>query len=56
MKLSPEDKLRDKAHGRVIARAMNEANVQKEKNMASAEKRRATLLENAAQKALSGRA
>ena len=40
--------------GRVIAHAMNEVNVQKEKNMAKADKRKATMLENAAEKALSG--
>jgi len=40
--------------GRVIAHAMNEVNIQKEKNMAKADKRKATMLENAAEKALSG--
>ena len=56
MKSSPQSKLRSKwmETGRVIAHAMNEVNVQKEKNMAKADKRRATMLENAAEKALSG--
>lgn len=40
--------------GRVIARGMDEVRVQKEKNMAKADKRRQTMLENAAEKALSG--
>lgn len=50
MKLSPEDKAKDVEHGRVIARAMNEANIQKEKNMASAAKRKETTLRNAAER------
>ena len=53
MKLSQKDKLVE--HGRVIARAMDDLKVQKEKNMASAAKRKATMLENAAEKALSGK-
>lgn len=53
---SSQTKLRDKwmETGRVIAHAMNEVNIQKEKNMAKADKRKATMLENAAEKALSG--
>lgn len=56
MKLSQKDKKVEQMnqHGRVIARAMDELNVQKEKNMAKAEKRRATMLENAAEKELFG--
>ena len=56
MKLSQKNNLREKwmETGRVIAHAMNEVNVQKEKNMAKAEKRKATMLENAAERALSG--
>lgn len=42
-------------HGRVIARAFDDIKVEKEKNMAKADKRRATMLENAAEKALSGK-
>lgn len=41
-------------HGRVIARAIDEVKVEKQKNMIKAEKRRATMLENAAERALSG--
>lgn len=41
--------------GRVIARGMHQEKVQQEKNMMKAERRKATMLENAAQKALSGR-
>jgi hypothetical protein len=53
---SSQNNLREKwmETGRVIAHAMNEVNVQKEKNMAKADKRKATMLENAAEKALSG--
>jgi hypothetical protein len=40
--------------GRAIARALHEEKAQRQKNMAAAEKRRTTMLENAAQKALSG--
>lgn len=40
--------------GRVIARAMRLEKVQHEKNMIKAERRKATMLENAAEKALSG--
>ena len=56
MNSSDKNKLRSKwmETGRVIAHAMNEVNIQKEKNMAKADKRRATMLENAAEKALSG--
>ncbi len=42
-------------HGRVIARGMQDVKVEQEKNMATAEKRRATMLENLADKALSGK-
>lgn len=35
-------------HGRAIARAMDEVKVQKEKNMARAEKRKETMLHKAA--------
>jgi hypothetical protein len=52
MKLSPKDKLKE--HGRVIARGMHEAKVEQQKNMAKAEKRKATMLERAAEIALSG--
>ncbi len=41
-------------HGRVIARGMHELKVEQQKNMAKAEKRQATMLERAAEKALSG--
>ncbi len=41
-------------HGRVIARGMSDVKVEQQKNMAKAEKRRATMLERAAEKALSG--
>lgn len=41
--------------GRVIARAMHDVKVEREKNMIKAEKRRATMLENAAERALSGK-
>lgn len=41
-------------HGRVIARAIDEVKVEKEKNMAKAEKRKSTMLERAAERALSG--
>ena len=52
MKLSPEDKLVE--HGRVIARGMHLEKVQQEKNMIKADRRKATMLENAAEIALSG--
>lgn len=60
MKLSPEAKEQArldglKEHGRVIARGMHEENMRREKNMATAEKRKATMLERAAERALSGR-
>lgn len=42
-------------YGRVIAQGMEDVKVQKEKNMAKAEKRTQTMLSNAAEKALSGR-
>lgn len=53
MKLSPEDKQLAEEHGRVIARAMHSENVRREKNMASAEKRKDTMLRNAADKEMS---
>ncbi len=40
--------------GRAIARGISEENARKERNQASADKRQATMLERAAQKALSG--
>jgi len=52
MKLSHKDKLVEQ--GRVMAHAMNEVKVQREKNMIKADRRKATMLENAAEKALSG--
>lgn len=50
MKSSKEFKksLEVKEHGRAIARAMDEYKVQKEKNMAKAEKRTDTMLRRAA--------
>lgn len=42
-------------YGRVIARGMEDVKVEKEKNMTKAVKRRATMLERAAQQALSGK-
>lgn len=42
-------------HGRIIARGINDVKVEQEKNMMKAVKRRATMLENAAAKALSGK-
>ena len=49
-KLSPDDKKLAEEHGRVIARATHEENVRITKNMASAVKRKETLLRNAADK------
>jgi hypothetical protein len=43
-----------KEHGRIIAQAIQRQKVDKEKNMMKAVKRRETMLENAAEKALSG--
>lgn len=40
--------------GRVIAQALSEQEAQKQKNMMKAEKRKATLLEKAAEKHLAG--
>lgn len=40
--------------GRVIARGMHQEKVQQEKNMIKADRRKATMLEHAAEKALSG--
>lgn len=50
MKLSKEDKMVEQ--GRAIARAMHEENVQRQKNMVKAERRKATMLERAADKEL----
>lgn len=52
MKLSLEDKQVER--GRAIARGMHLQQVQQEKNMAKAEKRRDTMLKNAAEQALLG--
>lgn len=41
-------------HGRVIAHGIEDVKVEKQKNMAKAEKRHQTMLERAAQRALSG--
>lgn len=41
-------------HGRVIARGMEDAKVEQQKNMAKAAKRQQTMLERAAERALSG--
>ncbi len=54
MKLSPILINKDVEQGRAIARGIAEQNAQKERNQASAVKRQATMLERAAQKALSG--
>lgn len=51
-KPSKEEKLME--HGRIIARAMDDVKVEKEKNMIKAGKRRETMLRNAAEQALSG--
>lgn len=40
--------------GRAIARGITEENARKEKNQAKADKRQATMLERAAERALSG--
>jgi len=57
MKSSINDKEQEKVreHGRVIARGMQDIKVEQQKNMAKAEKRRATMLEKAAESALSGK-
>ncbi len=55
MKLSAEDKEKEvREHGRVIARGMEDLKVEKQKNMIKAEKRKQTMLSNAAERALSG--
>lgn len=41
-------------NGRAMARGMRQENMQHEKNMAKASKRQQTMLENAAEQALSG--
>lgn len=41
-------------NGRVIAQAIEDLKVEKEKNMTKAAKRKATMLENAAERALTG--
>lgn len=51
-KISNDETLRE--HGRVIARGIQDIKVENEKNMAKAEKRKATMLERAAERALSG--
>jgi hypothetical protein len=51
--MSEADQIRE--HGRVIARGMQDVKVEQQKNMATAEKRRATMLERAAEKLLSGK-
>ena len=43
-------------HGSVTAHGIEDVKVEKEKNMMKAEKRRHTMLERAAERALSGRA
>lgn len=53
MNLSQNNKKQEQL-GRVIAQGMEKEKVVKEKNMIKAEKRKATMLENAAQIALSG--
>lgn len=52
-----EDKKEQEArnYGRVIARGMEDAKVEREKNMTKAAKRHTTMLERAAQQALSGK-
>lgn len=51
MNLSQEDNKENLVeHGRVIARAMHEEKARIEKNMASAMKRKETMLRNAAEK------
>ena len=52
MKLSQGSK--EVKQGRAIARGMTQENAQKEKNQAKAGKRKETMLEKAAEKALSG--
>lgn len=55
MKSSPNHKEEEmKAYGRVIARGIKDLKVEQQKNMAKAEKRHQTMLENAAERALSG--
>lgn len=49
-----KEKEKVREHGRVIARGMNDIKVEQQKNMAKAEKRKATMLERAAEKALTG--
>jgi hypothetical protein len=53
MKSSQEDKLREQ--GRIIARGIEDVKVEKQKNMIKADKRYNTMLERAAEKALSGK-
>lgn len=47
-----QDEIRE--HGRIIARGMNDEKVEREKNMIKAVKRKETMLEKAAERALSG--
>ena len=49
------DKEHMREQGRVIARGMHELKVEQQKNMATAEKRRATMLERDAERLLSGK-
>jgi len=56
MKSSQEVKKEEKArdYGRVIARGIQDVKVESEKNMARSAKRQQTMLERAAERALSG--
>ncbi len=54
MKSSKSFKDEQVENGRAIARGMSQFKVQAEKNMAKAEKRKQTMLENAAEKAIGG--
>lgn len=56
MKLSPDNKIDPIVEqGRAIARGMSEETARKDRNMAIAEKRQATMLERAAEKLLAGK-
>lgn len=50
-----KDQEQIRQHGRVIAQGIEDVKVEKQKNMAKAEKRKETILSNAAERALSGR-
>jgi hypothetical protein len=56
MKSSLTDKQQEqlRERGRVIARGIEDVKVEQQKNMAKAEKRHQTMLERAAERALSG--